>query len=91
MSGAECPYDNAPMERHFNFNTLKNECTNLYDFRTEEQPYQMVEEFAYATPTTMRVLIPTMGIKHPLKYGVHRGHPGLFQDSAIAFFYLAAF
>lgn len=47
MSRAGYPYDNAPMERYFN--TLKNECTNLYDFRTEEQLYQIVEEFAYAT------------------------------------------
>ena len=40
MSKAGYPYDNAPMERYFN--TLKNECTNLYEFRTEE-------EFAYVT------------------------------------------
>jgi len=40
------PYDNAPMERYFN--TLKNECTNLYEFQTEEALYQTVEEFAYA-------------------------------------------
>ncbi len=31
------PYDNAPMERYFN--TLKNECTNLYEFETEEALY----------------------------------------------------
>ena len=36
---------NAPMERYFN--TLKNECTNLYEFTTEETLYQKVEEFAY--------------------------------------------
>ena len=47
MSKAGYPYDNAPMERYFN--TLKNECTNLYEFRTEEQLYQTVEEFAYVT------------------------------------------
>ena len=45
MSKAGCPYDNAPMERYFN--TLKNECTNLYEFRTEESLCQTVEEFAY--------------------------------------------
>jgi len=45
MSKAGCPYDNAPMERYFN--TLKNECINLYEYRTEEQLYQAVEEFAY--------------------------------------------
>ena len=45
MSKAGYPYDNAPMERYFN--TLKNECINLYDFETEEALYQMVEEFAY--------------------------------------------
>lgn len=47
MSKAGYPYDNAPMKRHFN--TMKNECTNLYEFRTEEQMYQVVEEFAYVT------------------------------------------
>ena len=45
MSKAGYPYDNAPMERYFN--TLKNECTNLYEFKTEEALYQKVEEFAY--------------------------------------------
>ena len=45
MSKAGYPYDNAPMERYFN--TLKNECTNLYEFATEGALYQKVEEFAY--------------------------------------------
>ena len=45
MSKAGYPYDNAPMERYFN--TLKNECTNLHEFKTEEALYQKVEEFAY--------------------------------------------
>ena len=45
MSRAGYPYDNAPMERYFN--TLKNECTNLYEFQAEEALYQRVEEFAY--------------------------------------------
>lgn len=45
MSKAGYPYDNAPMERYFN--TLKNECTNLYKFRTEE-------EFAYVTYNYVR-------------------------------------
>ena len=35
MSKAGYPYDNAPLERYFN--TPKNECTNLYEFRTEEE------------------------------------------------------
>ncbi len=52
MSKAEYPYDNAPMERYFN--TLKNECTNLYEFRTEESLYQAVEEFAYVTYNHVR-------------------------------------
>jgi transposase InsO family protein len=52
MSKAGYPYDNAPMERYFN--TLKNECTNLYEFDTEEDLYQAVEEFAYATYNHMR-------------------------------------
>ena len=47
MSKAGCPYDIAPIERYFNI--LKNECTNLYEFRTEEALYQTVEEFAYVT------------------------------------------
>lgn len=45
MSKAGYPYDNAPMERYFN--TLKNECTNLYEYQTEESLYKAVEEFAY--------------------------------------------
>ena len=45
MSKAGYPYDNAPMERYFN--TLKSECTKLYEFETEEALYQKVEEFAY--------------------------------------------
>jgi len=45
MSKAGYPYDNAPMERYFN--TLKNECTNLYEFEAEGTLYQAVEEFAY--------------------------------------------
>lgn len=47
MSKAGYPYDNAPMERYFN--TLKNECTNLYEFKTEETLYRTVEDFAYVT------------------------------------------
>ena len=35
MSKAGYPYVNAPMERYFN--TLKNECTNLNEFRPEEE------------------------------------------------------
>ena len=45
MSKAGYPYDNAPMERYFN--TLKNECINLYEYETEEALYQAVEEFSY--------------------------------------------
>lgn len=52
MSKAGYPYDNAPMERYFN--TLKNECTNLYEFRTEEEMYRTVEEFAYVTYNHVR-------------------------------------
>lgn len=36
-------YDNTPMERYFNI--LKNVCTNLYKFESEEALYQKVEEF----------------------------------------------
>ena len=52
MSKAGYPYDNAPMERYFN--TLKNECTNLYEFLTEEKLYLTVEEFAYVTYNHVR-------------------------------------
>ena len=52
MSKAGCPYDIAPIERYFNI--LKNECTNLYEFRTEEALYQTVEEFAYVTYNHVR-------------------------------------
>lgn len=52
MSKAGYPYDNAPMERYFN--TLKNECTNYYEFSSEEDLYQKVEEFAYVTYNHVR-------------------------------------
>ena len=52
MGKAGCPCDNAPMERYFN--TLKNECTNLYEFRTEKELYQTVEEFAYVNYNHVR-------------------------------------
>ena len=52
MGKAGNPYDNAPMERYFN--TLKNECINLYEFRTEEALYQAVEEFAYVSYNHVR-------------------------------------
>ncbi|MCM1201839.1 MAG: IS3 family transposase, partial [Bacteroides fragilis] len=52
MSKAGYPYDNTPMERYFN--TLKNECTNLYEFRTEEALYQAVEELAYVSYNHVR-------------------------------------
>ena len=52
MSKVGYPYDNAPMERYFN--TLKNECTNLYSFQTEESLYRTIEEFAYVTYNHVR-------------------------------------
>ena len=52
MNKAGHPYDNAPMERYFN--TLKNECINLYGFQTEESLYQAVEEFAYVSYNHVR-------------------------------------
>ena len=52
MSRAGYPYDNALMERYFN--TLKNECTNLYEFETEDALYQKVEEFAYVAYNHVR-------------------------------------
>jgi len=52
MSKAGYPYDNAPMERYFN--TLKNECLNLYEFTTEQALYRAVEEFAYVSYNHVR-------------------------------------
>ena len=52
MSKAGYPYDNAPMERYFN--TLKNDCTNHYEFKTEDELYKKVEEFAYITYNHVR-------------------------------------
>lgn len=45
MSKVGYPYDNAQMERYFN--TLRNECTDLYEFETEEVLHQKIEEFSY--------------------------------------------
>ena len=52
MSRAGCPYDNAPMERYFN--TMKNDCINHHEYRTEEELYEAVEEFAYVTYNHVR-------------------------------------
>ena len=82
MSKAGYPYDNAPMERYFN--TLKNECTNLHEFRTEEQMYQTVEEFAYAAynhvrpPFLQRVQDP---LRSTVRLVTGTWHHSLFQDS----------
>ena len=45
MSRTGCPFDNAPMERYFN--TLKNECTNLFVFKTESEIDTAIADFAY--------------------------------------------
>ena len=45
MSKAGYPYDNAPMERYFN--TLKNDLIYQHYYRTEEELYTAIEEFAY--------------------------------------------
>ena len=45
MSKATYPYDNAPMERYFN--TLKNDLIYQHYYRTEEELYTAIEEFAY--------------------------------------------
>ena len=52
MSRAGCPYDNAPMERYFN--TMKNDFINQHEYRTEEELYAAVEEFAYITYNHVR-------------------------------------
>ena len=74
MSKAGYPYDNAPMERYFN--TLKNECTNLYEFETEEALYQKVEEFAYVDYNHVR---PHSFNGYPrMKQGQQRNHEQFF-------------
>lgn len=45
MSKAGYPYDNAPMERYFN--TLKNEEIYHHKYKTEQELYDAVENFAY--------------------------------------------
>ena len=62
MSKAGYPYDNAPMERYFN--TLKNECTNLYEFKTEEELYQAVENFPMSTTIMYARIAPTVTVRH---------------------------
>ena len=52
MSKAGYPYDNAPMERYFN--TMKNDFINHHEYRTEEELYKAVEEFAYITYNHVR-------------------------------------
>ena len=52
MSKAGCPYDNAPMERYFN--TLKNELIYEHRYKTEDELYAAVDEFAYVTYNHMR-------------------------------------
>lgn len=69
MSRAGYPYDNAPMERYFN--TLKSECTNLYEFATEESLYQKVEEFAYVDYNHVRPYTFN-GYRTPFEAGMQR-------------------
>lgn len=63
-SKACSPYDNALMERYFN--TLKNECTNLYEFATEEALYQRVENLHMLTIIMCDYTV-LMVIKHLMK------------------------
>ena len=45
MSRAGCLYDNAPMERYYN--TLKNEYSNLFSFKTKNEMDQEINQFTY--------------------------------------------
>ena len=47
MSKAGYPYDNAPMERYFN--TLKNDLIHEHSYKTEDELYRSIEEYAYVT------------------------------------------
>ncbi len=72
MGKARCPYDNAPMERHFN--ALKNECLYPYEFQTEEALYQAVEEFAYVTYNQIRPPHSHMDAARHIRHGLHLKH-----------------
>ena len=52
MSKAGCPYDNAPMERYFN--TMKCELIYPHEYRTDEELYKAIEEYAYITYNHVR-------------------------------------
>ena len=46
------------------FNTLKNECTKLYESETEEALYQKAEGFAYVDYNYMRHTVSTVIAHH---------------------------
>ena len=52
MSKAGYPYDNAPMERYFN--TLKNDLIYNHSYKTEDELYRAIEEYAYVTYNHIR-------------------------------------
>lgn len=52
MSKAGYPYDNAPMERYFN--TLKNELIYEHSYKTDQDLYSAIDEFAYVTYNHVR-------------------------------------
>lgn len=52
MSKAGYPYDNAPMERYFN--TLKNDLIYNHSYKSEDDLYRSVEEYAYVTYNHVR-------------------------------------
>ena len=52
MSKAGYPYDNAPMERYFN--TLKNDLIYNHSYKTEDELYRAIEEYAYVTYNHVR-------------------------------------
>lgn len=52
MSKAGCPYDNAVMERYFN--SLKNECTNHYQFETKDALDKIINKYSFDWYNTRR-------------------------------------
>ena len=52
MSKTGCPYDNAHMERYYN--SLKEELINRYYFRTEDDLYRAISEYAYGWDNQVR-------------------------------------
>ena len=47
------PYDNAPMERYFN--TLKTDLIYNHSYKTENELYRAIEEYAYVVNVNLKM------------------------------------